>query len=176
MPLLPVMPLLWEAGFHIWKHTDHKDWEVHPTHPPGVESIGYRSGEGGSCRWNWLKWESGKPRKQWQLSLISIWYSFRGNVPRADQSGWSLRSHYWFSNAFFFFLKKELLIIHNGLFSAGRLRSKLSCLLWQCPQGESRCPLPATHLHTPSIPTPSLARQWSRPPPPPLQPKKKKRR
>lgn len=76
---------------------------------------------------------------------------------------------------FFFFLKKELLIIHNGLFSAGRLQSKLPCLLWQCPQGESRCPLPATHLHTPSIPTPSLARQWSRPPPPPLQPKKKRR-
>lgn len=33
--------------------------------------------------------------------------------------------------------------------------------------GKSRCPLPAAHLHTASIPTPSLARQWSRPPPPP---------
>lgn len=33
------------------------------------------------------------------------------------------------SQMHFFFLKKELLIIYNGLFSAGRLQSKLPCLL-----------------------------------------------
>lgn len=147
MLLLPVM--LWGADFHIRKHADHKE-EISPT-PSGVESIGYRGGEGAAGGGTD---EMGNRKAQEAMTSFSM-------LPLLI-----LKCKY-------FFLKK-LHIIHKGLFSAGRLQSSL---LWQCPQGESRCPLPATHLHTPSIPTPSLARQWSRPPPPPpLEPKKRRRR
>lgn len=47
MLLLPVMTLLWEAGFHIRKHADHKD-AISPT-SSGVESIGYGGGEGAAA-------------------------------------------------------------------------------------------------------------------------------
>lgn len=88
-----------------------------------------------------VEWKASDREVGRRLLQVGLMRRQTGNPERNDKfltvlQGQPPWHHNWFLNSNVF-KKKKLPISRNGLFSADRLQSSL---LWQCPQGESRCP------------------------------------